>query len=140
MAEGWSGRWLTIALVASSTRTGTRVTAMEMAPPDNEFSRRLRARMEELGLNQVEAADLLGVSQSRLSRWLNKGDFPSDENTHVVAGWLGISGPELAALRFEARHEPGMGTGSVERRLLAIERQLKALTNAVERLGAASQE
>jgi transcriptional regulator with XRE-family HTH domain len=46
---------------------------------------RLRAVVEDLG-SQARVAELLGVSRSRVSRWLRTGEEPDDENRRTLEG------------------------------------------------------
>ena len=58
------------------------------------WSRLLRARLEELGLNQSEAARLMGVTEATVSRGVN-GVAPKDEKRAEVARALGMAPHEL---------------------------------------------
>lgn len=92
--------------------------------------RALSARMAELGMTQTDAAKALGVSQSRVSRWLN-GQPPSYERVPILARFLGVSEDEALGLIYGATKQP-RGRRSPSDRLDRVEEQLVELTTRLE--------
>lgn len=95
-----------------------------------DLRRALSARMAELGMNQTDAAAALGVSQSRVSRWLN-GQPPSYERVPILARFLGVSEDEALRLTYGATKRPP-GRRSASDRLDRVEEQLVELTSRLE--------
>lgn len=50
------------------------------------------------GLSQAKLGEMLGVTQSTISKW-EDGFGPEDENLLAVANWLGISAAEAQRMR-----------------------------------------
>lgn len=56
-----------------------------------EFGRQLSAVMQQCGLNQVQAAELLGTSQANVWRWLNGRCAPAGARRESILQKLGAS-------------------------------------------------
>ena len=61
----------------------------------NQFKNRLRQRMTQKGLTQVELAKLANVSQNSISKWLNGESIPSIDKAVSLARALELSIGEL---------------------------------------------
>ena len=61
----------------------------------NQFKKRLRLRMTQKGLTQVELAKLANVSQNSISKWLNGESVPSIDKALSLAKALDLSVGEL---------------------------------------------
>lgn len=86
----------------------------------------LRVRMKELGLNQSEAADQIGVKQPKLSKWLRMTDVPSDANLTQLADFLGVTVDEATLLASRTR--------AARRAQQEIRQRLARLEEAVDRI------
>ncbi len=62
---------------------------MPPGKPRTPLGEALRARREELGLGQAEAATLLGVSAPTVCAWEMGRKIPPKERREVIAGFLG---------------------------------------------------
>jgi transcriptional regulator with XRE-family HTH domain len=105
-----------------------------------DLRRALSARMSELGLTQHETAERLGVSQSRVSRWLH-GQAPSYERVPVLARFLGATEDETlrmiygASLRPTRRESAGERLDRVEERIVELTTRLEQVLGALEAQG-----
>ena len=61
----------------------------------SQFTKRLRLKMTQKGLTQVELAKLAKVSQNSISKWLNGESVPSIDKAQSLARALGLSIGEL---------------------------------------------
>lgn len=59
-----------------------------------DFAKRVKARLDELGLNQSRLADMIGRNQSTVSRWLN-GAWPEAPQLPALARALEWTVDEL---------------------------------------------
>lgn len=62
------------------------------------LGRALKERMERDGLGQEQAADQIGVHQSRVNAWLAGKGIPSRPKRAALAGFLGVSEDYLDVL------------------------------------------
>jgi len=65
-----------------------------------DFLKGLKKKMAEMELNQVNFANLVGVSAVTVSRWFspNTEDFPSDESLEKVCSALGMTEDDIIAI------------------------------------------
>ena len=61
----------------------------------SQFTKRLRLKMTQKGLTQVELAKLANVSQNSISKWLNGESVPSIDKAQSLAKALGLSVGDL---------------------------------------------
>lgn len=83
-------------------------------------------------MSQRQAADAIGVSESRVSRWLH-GGLPSDKTLELAATWLEIEPDDLAAFLRKQR-TAGHDTRSTRDRIAEMEGEMAELRRLVERL------
>ena len=84
---------------------------------------------------QWQVAEQIGVSQSRISRWLS-GGVPDAEKTALVARWLRVSEGDLFTF-IRAHHSRPQARKSADQRFHELESAMQHLTDEVARLTAA---
>jgi transcriptional regulator with XRE-family HTH domain len=66
-----------------------------------EFSRRLQARLRELGMNQSELADATGLSKDAISTYTRKRSLPGRDNLRRIADALKTEPEQLMPKAFD---------------------------------------
>lgn len=84
---------------------------------------------------QWQVADEIGVSQSRISRWL-AGGVPDAEKTALVAKWLKVSEGDLFTF-IRSHHSRPQARKSADQRFAELETAMQALQDEVSRLTSA---
>jgi transcriptional regulator with XRE-family HTH domain len=85
------------------------------------------------GRPQIDVAAEMGVSQSRLSRWL-QGEPPADDKVPTLARYLKVSESDVLHMIYRARTTGRPTKGDVSSRLDSLERQVDHLTELLEQL------
>lgn len=101
------------------------------------------ARMTELGVEtQADLANLLGVHQSQVSRWMN-GWGLTDDHARALARWLGVTAGEVQAASYASRERATMSDSEItlqaiqaaQEDLAAVVVSLQAELSALAALG-----
>jgi hypothetical protein len=91
------------------------------------------------GINQTQAADLIGVHRAVFSRWVHptSPSYPALVNVPNVAAFLGLSESETKAL-FPAdySHQPGRGTGTTYEHVAEMRKDLAEVKSQMAELRA----
>jgi transcriptional regulator with XRE-family HTH domain len=90
--------------------------------------------MRDQGLSQRELADAIGVSQSRISRWIGGGQGPQMDRIPLIAKVVGLTEAEVAALVWQARKEPNRAALTYGERLSALEGELADMREQMQRV------
>lgn len=77
---------------------------------NKEIGNRIRTARKEAGLKQKELAEIIGVSESRISQYENGSQRPRVDTIQKIADGLGITptellGDSLESIEYEARTE-----------------------------------
>lgn len=102
------------------------------------FAELLRLRMGNL--TQAQAAEQIGVSQSRISRWLSGGMPVDHDKQAAVAAWLEVTRPELddflrRSHQITRRRTAVERIESLEDTVAQLHEQVRALRAALEAAG-----
>ena len=97
-----------------------------------DLRRVLSEKLASEAMTQTEAAAALGVSQSRISRWL-AGQPPSYERVPILARFLGMTDDEVLRLIYGATRRPA-NRRTAAQRLDRVEEQLVELTTRLDRV------
>jgi len=116
-------------LDVAATREAHPLTSEDLADAE-DFADLLMRRMG--GSRQWQVAEEIGVSQSRVSRWL-AGGLPDREKLPLVAEWLGISDQELFVF-LRDRHRRPAPRRSANERISELEHAMKELRAQVRQL------
>ena len=103
-------------------------------PDNNSINARIKARIEEMGMQQVELAKRVGVSKTAVSLWINETTkFIRPDHLVKIADALGLEirylitgqGPRLA------KHDPPMDFDNQDMELLRAPPEVKAIFRAI---------
>lgn len=101
---------------------------------EQTLSRVLLETMERDGLSQRELGEAIGVSQSRISRWINGSEGPQMERIPAIAEVVGLDEQQVAGLVWQAKRQPRTGPRTYAQRMISLEAQVQALTEQVQAL------
>lgn len=85
-------------------------TSVHPSPRQQTFAHRLRELMSTHSLTQIELASLIGLSQSRVSDWLNSKALPQPRSMRALATALRVDATWL--LTGESRAWQPLGTAA----------------------------
>jgi transcriptional regulator with XRE-family HTH domain len=103
-------------------------------PYNNSINARIKARIEEMGMQQVELAKRVGVSKTAVSLWINETTkFIRPEHLVKIADALGLEirylitgqGPRLA------KNDPPIDFDNQDMELLRAPPEVKAIFRAI---------
>jgi transcriptional regulator with XRE-family HTH domain len=100
----------------------------------NTLDQLLKAEQRRRGVNQTQAAELVGVSKAVYSRWCTGSSLPSISNVGAVADFVGLSTVELVDLFPSSYSQRGVLTPF--RDFVAMVAQIDQLTIGLDEMRA----